>query len=83
MNETKKPVVVDPDMLAPETLISLIDSFIMREGTDYGWDEVSLEKKREQVQKHLSRNEIKIVFDAETESVTLLSCHQARKLINS
>lgn len=79
MNEPKNPpVIVDPAMLDPETLISLIDSFILREGTDYGASEVSLESKRIQVQKQLSRNEIKIVFDPDSESVTLLPKSQIR-----
>ncbi|WP_460549631.1 YheU family protein, partial [Geodermatophilus aquaeductus] len=39
--------------LAPETLDSLIESFVLREGTDYGEHERSLEQKVADVRRQL------------------------------
>lgn len=78
--EKSHPVIIDPESLQPETLNNVIDSFITREGTDYGWEEVSLEKKRQQILKQLSHGEIKIVFDTESQSVTLMTKNQFKKI---
>ncbi len=74
------PVVINPDMLNPETLEGLVDSFILREGTDYGSQEKSLESKREQLLKQISHGDIYIVFEQSSESVTILTKQQLRKL---
>lgn len=74
------PVEVPREALSAEALNGIIESFILREGTDYGRDEVGLEKKMDQIHKQLDRGHIKIVFDAESESVTLMTEHDWRKL---
>ena len=63
---------VAPDDLAPDTLRALIESFVLREGTDYGAHEVSLEDKVAQVLTQLRRGEAHIMFDPATESVNLV-----------
>jgi len=57
--------------LAPATLQALVESFILREGTDYGVQEVSLTVKVAQVLRQLQRGEARIVFDPATESVDI------------
>ena len=57
--------------LAPETLQSLLESFVLREGTDYGAQEVSLATKVSQVLRQLQRREARIVFDPVTETVDI------------
>ena len=57
--------------LAPETLQSLIETFVLREGTDYGVQEVSLASKVAQVMRQLQRGEARIFFDPATESVDI------------
>ena len=57
--------------LAPETLRALIESFVLREGTDYGVQEVPLATKVGQVVEQLQRGEARIVFDPVTESVDI------------
>ena len=57
--------------LAPETLQALVESFVLREGTDYGVQEVSLASKVAQVVRQLQRGEARIVFDPATESVDI------------
>jgi uncharacterized protein len=57
--------------LAPQTLQALVESFVLREGTDYGVEEVSLATKVAQVVRQLQRGEARIVFDPATESVDI------------
>jgi uncharacterized protein YheU (UPF0270 family) len=57
--------------LAPETLHALIESFVLREGTDYGVQETALGTKVGQVRQQLERGEAQIVFDPATESVDI------------
>jgi len=57
--------------LAPETLQALVESFVLREGTDYGMQEVSLAEKVAQVVRQLQRGEARIIFDPATESVDI------------
>lgn len=66
------PVRVAPDDLAPETLRAVIESFVLREGTDYGRHETALADKVAQVLAQLRRGDAHIVFDPATESVTIV-----------
>jgi len=66
--------------LEPELLKSVIESFISREGTDYGEVEVTLDEKVAQVKGLLERREAFIVFDGETETVTIVTAQQAKLL---
>ena len=59
--------------LPEETLQRLIESFVLREGTDYGHSDYSLEDKVEHVKRQLSTGAVVIVFDPETESVNILT----------
>jgi uncharacterized protein len=49
----------------------VIESFVLREGTDYGEREYSLEQKVAQVRAQLERGQARILFDPETNTVTL------------
>jgi uncharacterized protein YheU (UPF0270 family) len=49
----------------------VIESFVLREGTDYGERECSLEQKVEQVRAQLERGQARILFDPDTNTVTL------------
>lgn len=76
--ETLPPIEVPREKLSPEIIDALIEEFVLREGTDYGAVEVSLQKKKEQVEKQLLRDEIKIIFDFGTGSATLVTLQQFR-----
>lgn len=54
--------------LKPEILRSVIEEFILREGTDYGARETAYETKIEAVQTLLKTGRAHLVFDLETES---------------
>ena len=70
--ESAEPIEVPHTLLSPDALLGLVESFILREGTDYGAREFTHEQKVAQVMAQLARGEARIVFDPETESVTLL-----------
>lgn len=76
MNEFQKeptpPVEVPMENLSEEILAALVESFVLREGTDYGLVEASHEAKQRQVMKQLESGKVKIVFDPDSESVTLM-----------
>lgn len=54
------------------TLENLIEEYILREGTDYGEIEISLEEKSLQVLSQIKNNKVYIVYSELTESVTLI-----------
>lgn len=57
--------------LSADALTGVIDDFVLREGTEYGAAEVSLDAKRERVREQLRRELAVIWFDPETQSVTI------------
>jgi uncharacterized protein len=70
--EKSAPIRVAPDDLEPDTLRAVIESFVLREGTDYGEHETSLEAKVAQVLLQLRRGEAHITFDPATESINVV-----------
>ncbi|EKO3816546.1 YheU family protein [Vibrio harveyi] len=57
--------------ISPETLENLIREFVLREGTDYGSVEVSLQSKIDQVKSQLEKGEAVIVFSELHETVDI------------
>jgi len=66
-------VVVPHQELQPETLRAVIESFVLREGTDYGRREFTLPEKVEHVLRQLQRGEAQIVFDPESQSISIVT----------
>jgi uncharacterized protein YheU (UPF0270 family) len=60
-----------------DTLTALIEDYVTRDGTDYGEYEIALSTKVAQLKQQLQRKEIVVVFDAASESVSLLTSAQA------
>jgi uncharacterized protein YheU (UPF0270 family) len=58
--------------LAPELLRSVVEAFVLREGTDYGLREVSLEDKVAAVIVQLRAGRAEIVFDPNLETVGIV-----------
>jgi uncharacterized protein YheU (UPF0270 family) len=71
-DESREPVVVPYTDLASDLLHAVVESFVLREGTDYGEKEVSLEDKVAGVIGQLKRGEAKIVFDPASESISIV-----------
>lgn len=72
MESAPEPVVVPYTELAPDLLHAVVESFVLREGTDYGEKELSLEAKVARVLVQLKNGEARILFDPESESVTIV-----------
>ncbi len=66
------PVIIPHAELSAEALQGVIESFVLREGTDYGSHDVSLEQKVAQVLRQLERKEAQIVYDPDTESIDIV-----------
>jgi len=60
----------------------VLENYIMRSGTDYGSIEASHETKIKQIQKQLQAGEVKVVYDPNTESVTLMTSRDFQKNLN-
>ena len=58
--------------LSQEALDGVIEDFINREGTDYGLQEYTLEQKRQQVLAKIKAGAAVIVFDHDSQSVSIL-----------
>ena len=69
--DTVEPVTVPHAELSAAVLRALVESFVLREGTDYGERELSLDEKVARVIRQLERGDVHIVFDPETESVDI------------
>lgn len=64
-------MIVPWQQIAPETLDNLIREFVLREGTDYGAVEVSLQSKIDQIRHHLETGEAVVVFSELHETVDI------------
>lgn len=64
--------VVPHEGLSAAALRGLCEEFATRDGTDYGAVEKTLEEKIERLTLLLERGEARVVFDHETESVTIV-----------
>ena len=69
--DEKQPVEVPHTELAADLLHAVIESFVLREGTDYGQYEYSLDQKVAGVIRQLERGEAYIVFDPGSSSVDI------------
>ena len=69
------PVIISPDRLSPEALLAVIERFILREGTDYGRQEIEISRKIESVRRQIDSGKACIIFDPESGTTTILSAH--------
>jgi len=66
------PVAVPWREISAPALRGLVEAFVLREGTDYGEHEFSLEEKVLQVMRQLERGEAEVMYDPDTNSVSLV-----------
>lgn len=76
MSESYQYTLIPYEQLSKEALQGVIEEFINREGTDYGLIEYSFEDKCEQLLTHIRTGEAKVVFDHNSQSVSILSRDQ-------
>jgi len=79
-SEPEPPLAVPHTELAPETLARVIESFVLREGTDYGDGEYSLAQKVEHVRGQLDRGDAQIYFDPATETIDIRPASRERSM---
>jgi len=72
-------VIIPWQDLTPEALENLIESFVLREGTDYGEQERSLERKVEDVRRQLKNGEAVLVWSELHETVNIMPRGQLRE----
>jgi hypothetical protein len=70
--ERPEPIVIPHRELSANVLRGVLESFVLREGTDYGEREVSLDQKVAQVLRQLEQGEAQIVFDAALENIDIV-----------
>ncbi|NMM41050.1 YheU family protein [Pseudoalteromonas arctica] len=66
-------MIIPHEQLDKDTLYNLIESYVLREGTDYGDVEYSMEAKVAQVKQQLHNGEAMLFFSELHESVTIIS----------
>ncbi|TMP03889.1 hypothetical protein CWC11_12595 [Pseudoalteromonas sp. S3178] len=66
-------MIIPFEQLDKDTLYNLIESYVLREGTDYGEQEITIESKVAQVNQQLKSGEAMVFFSELHESVTIIS----------
>ena len=69
-------VIIPADSLSPDALRGVIEAFVLREGTDYGQQEHSLDSKCRAVERQLREGRAEIWFDAATETIDIRPVQQ-------
>ncbi|WP_301099127.1 YheU family protein [Otariodibacter sp.] len=64
-------MIIPWQSLELDTLYNILDSFILREGTDYGLRELSLEEKRQRLLEQLKVEKVVIVWSELNESIDI------------
>jgi uncharacterized protein len=72
-DEPLDPVVVPHATLTEDILTSIIEAFVLREGTDYGESELSLHQKVANVLRQLKSGEAQIIFDPNSNTVDVVA----------
>lgn len=71
-------VEVPHEQLSPEALRGVIESYVLREGTEYGERDVPLDTKVTQVLRQIERGEARIMFDPNTETIDVVVKQRAK-----
>lgn len=70
-------MIIPWEQIAPDTLTSLIESFVLREGTDYGEETFTLEEKVAQVRQQIKKGEAVILYSELHETITIVPKNSA------
>jgi uncharacterized protein YheU (UPF0270 family) len=69
-------MIIPLEQLPAETLLAIIEDFILREGTEYGAEDISKQAKISQVMKQLEQGNAVLVYSELHESVNILPSEQ-------
>ena len=70
--EENQSVEIPHTELSADALRGVIESFVLREGTEYGSKDYSLDEKVAHVLRQLERKEAQILFDPGSETIDLI-----------
>jgi uncharacterized protein YheU (UPF0270 family) len=73
-----EPVEVDHRRLSREALQGVLESFVNREGTDYGLHEKTLAQKVADVLRQLEQGTAKLIYDPESDSIDIVPTRRGR-----
>ncbi len=73
-------MIIPYEQINPDALKGLIEEFVTRDGTDYGWDDTSLATKIAQVLQQLKQGSVVVVYDSELQSCNILPRQEASEL---
>lgn len=65
-------MIIPYTALSEEALQALLEDFVTRDGTDYGWQEMSMQEKATHLLELLRKGELLISYDEDTESCGLV-----------
>lgn len=69
-------MIIPWQQLEPATLDALLESYVLREGTDYGDQELTLSDKLEQIKQQVINGSVLIVYSELHETVNLIAKEQ-------
>jgi uncharacterized protein len=79
--QDQQPAVEIPhEQLSPEALRGVVESYVLREGTEYGERDVPLDTKVAQVLRQIERGEARVVFDPNSETVDVVVKERAKSI---
>lgn len=65
-------ITVPIDQLSEAALLGVLDAFILREGTDYGHQDYTLDEKRQRVMAMLRKGDAEICYYPENEHIDIV-----------
>jgi len=69
-------MIIPLEQLSADILLAIIEDFILREGTEYGAEDISKQAKIDQVKKQLVEGSAVLVYSELHESVNILPSEQ-------
>lgn len=77
-------LIIPPEKIEPGILENILESYIAREGTDYGETELSMQDKLNILRPQVEKGEVLIVYDDDSESLTLMTKkdYRASSMVN-
>ena len=76
-DEPQDPVEIPHTDLSADALHGVVEAFVLREGTEYGARDFSLEEKVARVVAQLERGEARILFDPNSNQVAVVTAKEA------
>ncbi len=76
-------MIIPEQTLEKEVLERLLEEIVTRDGTDYGEQELSTADKVKNALRALEVGRMKLLWDAEAESASLVSAEKAKQLLQA